>query len=35
MMTDFPVVIVEAARALVEKLPLSLSHQLDELACKR
>lgn len=34
-MADFPVAIAEAARALVEKLPLSLLHQLDELAGDR
>ena len=30
-MVDFPVAIAEAARALIEKLPLSSLHQLDEL----
>lgn len=35
MMAEFPVAIAEAARALVEKLPLSLLQQLDELAGDR
>ncbi len=30
-MPDLPVTIAEAARALVDKLPLSILHQLDEL----
>lgn len=34
-MAEFPVAIAEAARALVEKLPLSLLQQLDELAGDR
>ena len=34
-MADFPVAIAEAVRALVEKLPLSSLHQLDELAGDR
>jgi len=34
-MAEFPVAIAEAVRALVEKLPLSLLHQLDELAADR